>query len=77
MLRGSSRRGDTPTRADLFRRAHERWLTAALASPRPIPRIPVRRVDRGGFDRLRARPGGRELAERWWSLALAVAGQEG
>ena len=63
---------EVPSRAEQFRRVHERWLTRAMASARPIPRIPVRRVDRGGFDRLRARPGGQELAERWWALAMAV-----
>jgi hypothetical protein len=64
---------DLESRAEEFRRVHERWLSRALASSRPIPRIPLRRVDRGGFDALRARPGGRALAERWWSLALAIA----
>ena len=59
-----------------FRRVHERWLTRALASSRPIPRIPVRPVDAGGFDPLLARPGGRALAERWWTLALAIADGE-
>lgn len=64
---------DPGPRAEQFRRAHERWLTRALAAARPIPRIPLRRVDRGGFDGLLARPNGRQLAERWWSLAMALA----
>jgi len=67
---------DPGSQAEQFRRVHERWLTRALATARPIPRIPVRREDAGGFDRLRARPGGRALAERWWALALAIVDGE-
>jgi hypothetical protein len=54
-----------------FRREHEAFLDAALRSGRTFPRIPLRREDRGGFDCLRARPGGRDRADRWWSLAFA------
>lgn len=68
--------GDLTSHAERYRRVHERWLTRALASARPIPRIPVRRVDRGGFDRLRDRPGGQDLAERWWALAMATVDAE-
>lgn len=64
---------DPSSRAEQFRLVHERWLNKALASQGPIPRIPVRRVDHGGFDRLRTRPGGLKLAERWWNLAMALA----
>jgi hypothetical protein len=62
--------------AERFRRVHERWLTWALRTTRPLPRIPLRREDEGGFDRMMARPGGRELAERWWTLAMAIADVE-
>ncbi len=63
-------RADPPTRAALFRVVHERWLTRMQVDRRPAPRIPLRRVDRGGFDALRDRPAGRARAERWWTLAL-------
>lgn len=62
---------DVPSKAEQFRRAHERWLSAAIRSPSPLPRIPVRRVETGGFDDLLARPRGREVADRWWRIALA------
>jgi hypothetical protein len=68
--------GGLPDPGAEFRRVHERWLTRALASSRPIPRIPVRRADSGGFDRLLARPGGRALADRWWALAMSIADAE-
>jgi hypothetical protein len=61
---------DVPA-GERFRREHEAWLNAAILSGRRFPRIPLRRQDEGGFDLLRARPGGRERAERWWRLALA------
>ncbi len=57
-------------KAALFRRVHEAWLDRALRSGRVYPRIPLRRADWGGFDALRRRPGGRERAEKWWSVAL-------
>lgn len=52
------------------RRLHEAWLTMALSKPAMVPRIPIRAVKNGGFDRLRARPGGRSVAEAWWGEAL-------
>jgi hypothetical protein len=64
---------DPAPRSEQFRRVHERWLNRALTAAQPIPRIPLRRADRGGFDRLLNRPGGRQLAERWWSLAMALS----
>lgn len=64
------RRESLPDKAALFRRVHERWLTRAMASPARYPRIPVRRVADGGFAPLVSRPGGRELADRWWTIAL-------
>lgn len=57
-------------RARQYRLVHERWLTRAVRSPGRYPRIPTRRVDTGGFSALLSRPGGGELAERWWELAL-------
>jgi hypothetical protein len=63
------RRG-LPDPAAFFRRVHEVWLTRAVSSGKTYPRIPVKRVDQGGFDHLMARPGGREMADRWWSAAL-------
>lgn len=70
MFRRLFSREDLPDKAALFRRAHERWLTRAMASPRAYPRIPLRRVADGGFAPLVSRPGGRERAERWWAMAL-------
>ncbi len=63
-------RGDIRDPGEQFRRVHEEWLTRALASRREYPRIPVRRVDEGGFDALRARAHGPARARRWWSLVL-------
>lgn len=55
---------------DLARRSHSTWLTRALGGQRVYPRIPTRPDWGGGFDRLRARANGAELAERWWATAL-------
>ncbi|QOI99660.1 MAG: hypothetical protein HRU70_03880 [Phycisphaeraceae bacterium] len=52
------------------RREHSEWLTWALSSGNRFPRIPLRAVDRGGFDRLMATPHGKSLAVRWWGAAL-------
>ena len=41
------------------------FLTWALAANRDVPRIPTRRVDRGGFADLTA--DARAAASRWWS----------
>jgi hypothetical protein len=62
---------DLTSKAHAFRRTHERWLSRALRSQTPMPRIPLRRVDEGGFDDLLARPRGREVASRWWRMAFA------
>ncbi len=53
------------------RAVHSRWLTAALASGREYPRIPLRRVDQGGFSAMMRRPGGPDRAAQWWDAALA------
>ena len=50
---------------------HSRWLSQALASGKPYPRIPLRPVITGGFSRLMSRPRGPELARRWWEAALS------
>lgn len=55
---------------EAFRRQHSRWLTRAIQEERRYPRIPVRPVHEGGFDRLCATPAGREIARRWWEHAL-------
>ena len=52
------------------RRSHSAWLTRHLdATPGP-PRIPVRRVSRGGFGSMMDRPQGPGRAERWWRLVF-------
>lgn len=62
---------DRESRADAMRRTHSRFLSAALGHESELPRIPVRRVDRGGFGPLMARARGRRAAEEWWSRAFA------
>ena len=52
------------------RREHARWLTDALSSNRPYPKIPLRAVRDGGFGPLLARSGGEELARSWWGAAF-------
>ncbi len=71
MLWSSHSRADQASKAQAFRRTHERWLTRAVAAATPAPRIPVRRVDDGGFDDLTATPRGREVAGRWWRMAFS------
>lgn len=56
--------------SERIRRETERWLDRALTSGASFPHIPLRRVDHGGFDSLRANPRGPEIAERWWRTAL-------
>lgn len=68
MLWRSSRRRDDSAAAR-FRREHEAFLTCAFALDIRYPTIPTRRVDEGGFNRLRGR-GGQARAERWWRLAM-------
>jgi hypothetical protein len=57
-----------------FRREHERWLNRALRStkplPKPLPRIPLRPVSRGGFERLMSSERGRRAVGRWWKSTL-------
>lgn len=53
-------------------REHSAWLSRMLGDGRrgKVPRIPVRKVSRGGFSRLMSTPGGRYRAERWWEKTL-------
>ena len=53
-----------------FRAEHSAWLTHALRARTRYPRIPVKRADMGGFDRLMSLPTGPMRAERWWRIAL-------
>jgi len=53
-----------------MRREHALWLTAAMRTGAPKLRIPVRRVDQGGFGPMLRRPTGRARAEAWWEGAL-------
>jgi hypothetical protein len=61
---------DALTAGERARLLHSRWLTDAMRSGRPMPRIPLRRVEVGGWEELLARPKGRDVAERWWRRAL-------
>ena len=64
-------RAAAPTTAgELMRRAHSRWLTAAMSTRRAYPRIPVRPLSTGGFARLTSRASGRHWADIWWDAAL-------
>ncbi len=63
-------RSEVLDKGEEFRRLHGEWLTRALRSRRDYPRIPVRRVDEGGFDALRARTNGPSRARRWWDIVL-------
>jgi hypothetical protein len=58
------------TAGEVARQLHSQWLTKALEQGLDRPRIPVKRVDEGGFDALLARPCGPERAESWWRAAL-------
>jgi len=50
--------------------AHSSWLTRRLHSTPTPPRIPVRRVSRGGFTTMMSRPHGPKHAQRWWRLVF-------
>ena len=53
-----------------FRAEHSRFLTLALLSGRRYPRIPSKRVDRGGFSGLLKLDEGEKRAAMWWATAL-------
>jgi len=48
------------------------FLTWALSTNAAVPRIPIRRVDDGGFDMLMRMPGARQAVQRWWMRALDI-----
>jgi hypothetical protein len=54
------------------RREHSTWLTQALCTRVGVraPRIPTRKVDDGGFDRLMSDPRGQRVARQWWTSAF-------
>jgi hypothetical protein len=41
-----------------------------MKSDQPVPRIPRRRVDRGGFAHLLSRPNAGGVIASWWAKAL-------
>ncbi|MFN3166354.1 MAG: hypothetical protein ACE37H_04735 [Phycisphaeraceae bacterium] len=68
---GRSNRHARP--ADARRRAiaeTSAFLSWALASDQPMPRIPRRRVDRGGFAQMLKSPLAGKLVMHWWASAL-------
>lgn len=46
------------------------FLSIAMRSDQPMPRIPRRRVDRGGFADLLNRPNANGIIACWWAKAL-------
>ncbi len=71
------RRTDILDRGEAARRLHSAWLTQALESGHEYPRIPIRRVDEGGFSVLRSTSYGRQVSEAWWTIALEHMDQPG
>lgn len=63
---------DMPTRAEIARRTHSEWLTWAMRSERPFPRIPTQAVRDGGYEALVTTTRGRRICVRWWRRALAA-----
>lgn len=58
-------------RGEIARRHTSVWLTWAMSQrDGALPRIPVRRVDRGGWKFLRNNPLGRLVAWHWWERAF-------
>ena len=78
MLRGLLWRDRLRDAGERARREHSAFLTQALCTRLGVraPRIPTRRVDDGGFDRLMGDPRGRRAAGRFWSGALVDADDE-
>jgi len=47
------------------------FLSWAMKNPdQPVPRIPRRRIDRGGFSELLRRPNATTIVACWWAKAL-------
>ena len=65
------RRDELTDKAAAFRRVHEAFLTRALSSRKPYPRIPTKKVSGGGFDKLSSTPSGRRWANLWWAVVFA------
>lgn len=57
-------------RGAIARKLHSRWLSRAVESRRPYPKIPVRPVREGGFTGLTSTPEGRLMCDGWWYMAL-------
>ena len=54
------------------RREHSQYLSRALLglTATQLPRIPTRRVDKGGFDKVMRDPRGKRVADLWWHKAF-------
>lgn len=46
------------------------FLSWAMKNQEPMPRIPRRRMDRGGFTELLRRPNAATIVACWWAKAL-------
>lgn len=58
-------------RGEIARRHTSVWLTWAMAErDGSLPKIPLRRVDEGGWKFLRSTPLGRWVAWHWWERAF-------
>ena len=67
------RRGGRGEIRDLRREMIEQtsaFLTWALSTDADVPRIPTRRMDKGGFTEMLRHRGARAAAERWWTRVL-------
>ena len=65
-----SNKGLSPDRRQQMIDETGAFLTWAMRSGAPLPTIPRRRVDRGGFaDALRS-PGARAAVNHWWNNTL-------
>ncbi|MBK7403402.1 MAG: hypothetical protein IPJ41_01895 [Phycisphaerales bacterium] len=72
MLWNNNPKIDLPTHAEMARNLHSAWLTWALNTESPFPRIPSQPVRDGGYESLLASPQGRRICDRWWRRALAT-----
>lgn len=61
------------TAGEKARRQHQSWLNRAMRRDTRTLRIPVRRMELGGFSALRSAPGGMQWAEQWWTEAMTRA----
>ena len=71
MIWNPFRHADVPDKAAAFRRVHELFLSRALSSRKPYPRIPTKKVSLGGFDRMMGTAAGRDRAKAWWAIVFA------